>query len=108
MSHHASEQAFDIVLSAVRAASSYPAIVELVNQPMPFDQVVRVEDVAAHSVLRVMRKLDNQSFVATARQVKCDDPKWMRHVPFNEFISEELEMRYLLARLEKMMNEDGP
>ncbi len=99
------EASFKTLVSQVGSANSYADLSALLARQLTYDQEIRIEDVAAESLFRSLRLLDDQSFVSSVRQIKSDAPKWLPRNRFNEFISHEMEMRYLLARLGRKAND---
>ena len=100
------ENLFDQLIHRVRNARSYAELMELTeNQIMAFDQRVKLEDMCAQVFEAILRESNDSTFASMIRRVIRDDPVWLKDVPFDSLVRQELDLRFLLAKLPRMGDE---
>jgi len=97
------ERQFADLVNRVESASSYAEIMSLTSDPIiSFDQRVRLEDICAHAFTALLRESDDRAFAHKVRQVNRDKPRWLKLIKLSELVREELDLRFLIAKLPRM------
>lgn len=97
-----SETQFAILVNRIESARSYAEIMSLSDCILSFDQRVRLEDVCAHAFTALLRDSDDMAFARKIRQVNRDKPRWLKLIKLSELVREELDLRFLIAKLPRM------
>ncbi len=101
-----SDDQFDQFTSRVRATKTYSEILDLTRDcTIALDQRVRLEDVVAETFVSLLRDAEDREFINMVRQVNRDKPRWKKRIALNEIVREELDFRFLLAKLPRMGEE---
>jgi len=94
------ENQFADLVTRVESARSYSEIMSLTSSPIiSFDQRVRLEDVCADAFTAILRESDDRAFARKVRQVNRDKPRWLKLIKLGELVREELDLRFLIAKL---------
>lgn len=101
-----SEDQFDQLVRSVYAAQSYPEIMSLTESPVvSFDQLVRLQDQTAKAFTHLLGEANDTSFARMIRQVKKDNPRWLKLIRLDDLVRQELDIRFLIAKLPRMGEE---
>lgn len=93
---------FHELISRIKSAKSYSEIMTLTsNMLVAFDQRVHIEDLCAEIFVSLLRESNDLAFANKIRRVNRDKPKWLKLIKLSELVREELDLRFLIARLPK-------
>lgn len=100
------EESFQQLLERVKSTTSYTELASFAkDSKVAFDQRVKLEDAIAHAFVIMLRAANNTNFIALARQVDCDRPSWLKRYNMRDLVREELDFRFLMAKLPRMGEE---
>lgn len=93
------EHLFAQLMEQIENAPTYAELKRLTEDCIiAFDQRVRMEDLCAHAFMGILRDSDDHAFAKALRQVTRDKPRWIKYVPLDTVVRQELDIRLLLSR----------